>query len=468
MATTRIIPMHINKGKTIAQCLTDRTDYAKNPDKTQDGELVSSFECDAKTADAEFLLSKRQYKQLTGRTQKNDVIAYQVRQSFKPGEVTPEEANRIGYEFAERFLKGNHAFIVCTHTDKKHIHNHVIWNSTTLDCTRKFRNFWGSTEAVRKLSDLLCMEHKLSVVTNPQKRGKSYNNWLGGVSKPCNRDLLRAAIDNALAKKPKDFEELLQFIEACGYEIKKGRHLTFLRQGQKQNIRLRSLGEGYSEEELQAVLLGKQKHTPRKKKSFASKPAKQTLIAQIEAQIGSGKGRAYDQKLKVMKLKAMADTLLFIQRQDFPDYATLAKLAEDASAKTKGLTAQIKTAEERLAEISVLKTHIINYSKTRDIYKGYREAGYSKKYYNAHESDIIIHKVAKKAFDELGIKKIPRVKELSREYAELLAQKKLDYAELQKAREEAKKLQTYRANTELLLRLDEPEKEKSRERQQEK
>src|SRR5574344_1103674 len=114
------IPMHQNAGKTLAQCLSDRTDYAKNPEKTDDGRLVSSYECDAKTADAEFLFSKRQYRQLTGRVQESDVIAYQIRQSFKPGEVTPEEANQLGYEFAKRFTKGNHAFIVCTHTDKQH------------------------------------------------------------------------------------------------------------------------------------------------------------------------------------------------------------------------------------------------------------------------------------------------------------------------------------------------------------
>ena len=118
--------MHINKGRTVAQCLSDRTDYAKNPEKTQDGELISSFACDPATVDAEFLFTKRQYRAATGRDQKNDVIAYQVRQSFKPGEVTPEEANRIGYEFAERFLKGRHAFIVATHTDRRHIHNHII------------------------------------------------------------------------------------------------------------------------------------------------------------------------------------------------------------------------------------------------------------------------------------------------------------------------------------------------------
>ena len=207
MATTRIIPMHLNKGKTLAQCLADRTEYGMNPDKTEGGALISAFACEPETAVSEFALSKREYRELTGRVQESDVIAYQVRQSFKPGEVTPEEANRIGYEFAQRFLKGEHAFLVCTHTDKKHIHNHIYWNSTALDCTRKFKNFIGSYRAVRRLSDLICAEHRLSVVENPQKHGLSYNKWRGGHDKLSNRDLLRMAIDAALEKQPNGMRE---------------------------------------------------------------------------------------------------------------------------------------------------------------------------------------------------------------------------------------------------------------------
>ena len=144
--------MRKNKGKSIGACLHNHTSYIQNPDKTEQGELVSSYQCSPLTVDEEFLLTKRLYEQTTGRSQKSDVIAYQVRQSFKPGEVTPEEANRIGYEFAERFLKGKHAFIVATHTDRAHIHNHIIYNSTALDGTRKFKNFWLSTFAVQRLS----------------------------------------------------------------------------------------------------------------------------------------------------------------------------------------------------------------------------------------------------------------------------------------------------------------------------
>ena len=210
MATTRIISMHVSQGKTIADCLTDRIDYSKNPDKTQGGELISAYECDPKTADAEFLYSKRQYKTLTGREQQSDVIAYQVRQSFKPGEITPEDANRVGYEFAERFLNGRHAFFVATHTDKKHIHNHIIWNSTTLDCKHKFRDFLGSGRAVARLSDAICTEHRLSVIADPKRGVNHYGRWLGNKAKPSHRELLCGLIDAALLQKPDSFDTLFE------------------------------------------------------------------------------------------------------------------------------------------------------------------------------------------------------------------------------------------------------------------
>ena len=155
MAATRLIALHVNKGKTVAQCLADRTDYSQNAAKTNDGEFISSYECDPKTANEEFLLSKRQYQHIAGRQQKNNIIAYQIRQSFKPGEITPEEANQVGYETAMRWTKGKHAFIVATHIDKSHIHNHIIYNSTSLDATRKFKNFFLSGLAVQRLSDMV-------------------------------------------------------------------------------------------------------------------------------------------------------------------------------------------------------------------------------------------------------------------------------------------------------------------------
>ena len=240
-------------------------------------------------------------------------------------------------------------------------------------------------------------------------------------------------------------------VEAAGYTVKRGKHVTFMRDGQPQNIRLRSLGEGYSEEELRAVILGTRVHTPRRKKRYPSKVSRPTLISQIEAKIGNGKGAAYDQKLKVVKLKTMAETLLFIQKHDFADFDALADYADAASSRTKELTAKIKAAESRMAEIAVLKTHIINYVKTKDVYAAYRKAGYSKKYLAEHEPDILLHKAAKKAFDEQGLQKLPTVKKLQSEYAELLVQKKRNYTAYRQARDEMRELLKAKANVDRIL-----------------
>ena len=453
MATTRIISMHINKGKSVAQCLTDRTDYAKNPDKTADGELISSYECDPKTADAEFLLAKRQYKTITGREQSNDVIAYQIRQSFKPGEVSPEEANHLGYELAMRFLKGKHAFIVCTHRDKSHVHSHIIFNSTTLDCKHKFRDFLGSGRAVARLSDMICLEHKLSVIENPKRYTHgTYDKWLGNKAKPSHRELLRAAIDNALSQKPQSFDDFLNLMESAGYAIKRGAHITFCLDGQK-NIRLHSLGDGYSEDEIRAVISGERQHTPKKKRSPTA-TKKTSLLIDIQAKLDAGMGVGFGRWATVQNLKQMAQTVMYLQEHDLADYDELAKKSADATARFNVLSEQIKSAETHMAEIAVLKTHIINYSKTREVYSGYKAAGYSKKYLSEYESDIILHKAAKKAFDEMGMKKLPTVKSLQEEYSKLLTEKKAAYIEYRSTRDEMKELLIHKQNIEKILGID--------------
>jgi hypothetical protein len=182
MATTWMKALHVKKGKTIAFTMSERTGYAGNPDKTERGELIAGYACDPRSADAEFLLSKREYDFITGRNQgRGNIIAYHIRQAFKPGEISPQEALEVGYELAGRFTKNRHAFIVAVHTDRRHTHCHIIFNSTTLDCTRKFKNFLGSSFALRRLSDIICAEHGLSVVENPKpSKGKNYGEWLDG------------------------------------------------------------------------------------------------------------------------------------------------------------------------------------------------------------------------------------------------------------------------------------------------
>lgn len=454
--------MHHTAGKSILQCLSERIDYAKDEDKTADGELVSAYECDPETASSEFAISKREYFTLTGRRQEHDVIAYQIRQSFKPGEITAEEANRIGYEFAERFLKGNHAFIVCTHINRRHIHNHIIWNSTSLDCTRKFRNFWYSTNAVRKLSDLICTEHKLSVIENPKPHGLTYDKWLGNNAKPSHREIVRAVIDDIVTKKPADFDAFLKLLEEQGFSVKRGKHLTLMHTDFKKAIRLDSLGDGYTEADLRAVLSGEKEHTPKKRRNILT-PQKNTLLIDIEAKLHEGKGGGYERWAKVHNLKQMAQTVNYLREHDLLDYDELKKKSSDATTRFNDLSEQIKTAEKRMAEIAILKTHIINYSKTRDVYTAYRKSGYSQKYLAEHESDIILHKAAKKAFDDLGLEKLPTVKSLQAEYAELLTQKKAAYAEYRTARDEMKELLIHKANVEQILGKEPENEEKKNE-----
>ncbi len=245
MAATRLIALHVNKGRTTAQSLGDRTDYAKNPEKTEKGELVTAYGCDPFTVDEEFMLQKRLYSQVNGRTRKDDVIAYQIRQSFKPGEITPEDANRIGRELALRFTKGRYSFIVATHTDRAHIHNHIVFNSTAMDGTKKFRDFHRSGLALQKLSDLICLENGLSVITPVP-----YSERVKRTEFPKReniRSCICADIDTMLQKKPKDFPAFLFLMEEAGYEVKQGAHTAVKGKGQKRFIRLSSLGNGYTE-----------------------------------------------------------------------------------------------------------------------------------------------------------------------------------------------------------------------------
>lgn len=230
MATTRLMPLHIGEGRSFSTAIEDIIDYVENPEKTDYGKLIYGFECDTRTADAEFTLAKRQYINLTGRVRgTDDVIAYHFRQAFKPGEVTPEEANQIGQELALRLTKGNNAFIVCTHIDKHHVHNHIIVSAVNLECTRKFRNFWGSSWALRRISDKLCLEHGLSIVEDPKPSRGHYGKWLGDGNKPLSfQNQIRQAIDAALEQSPSTFEDFLKILEASGVEVTRRREICQL------------------------------------------------------------------------------------------------------------------------------------------------------------------------------------------------------------------------------------------------
>lgn len=444
MAVTRIIPIRGSKGQSVIKALTERTDYIKNPEKTENGALVYAYGCTPQLVAAEFALSKRLYAQRTGRKEPG-VIAYHIRQSFKPGEIIPEEANRVGRELADRFLKGKHAYIVCTHTDRQHIHSHIIFNSTTLDGTAKFRDFLGSGRALGRLSDLICLEHNLSVIANPQRyTHPTYDKWLGGKKPPSHRDVLRADIDAALARKPKSFDELLALLRQSGWAVSADTHITFRKPG-KRAIRLRSLGEGYSEAELRAVITGKATHSPRGKRERTS------LLIDIEAKLAAGKSGGYERWAKVFNVKQMAKTLLYLQERDIKSREELSARANAASEKLSAAKERITALDARIAEVNALRGHIISYAKTREVFAEYKSSRYSRKFYADHADEIELHREAKRYFNEHNLTRLPKVKDLNAEFSALVAEKRTAYADYRAIRDEHRELLVHRHNVETFL-----------------
>ena len=462
MAATRLIPLHVNKGKTIAQSLGDRTDYAKNPEKTEKGELVTGYQCDPMTVDEEFMLSKRQYEQITGRRQKHEVIAYQIRQSFKPGEITPEEANRLGHELALRFTKGKYAFIVATHTDRAHVHNHIVFNSTSIDATRKFKNFWLSSFALQRVSDLICLENGLSVIApKPYKERTKRTEYPRRVK---NRDVLCEDIDTVLQKRPESFDAFLKELQQLDYEIKCGKHISVKGRNQARFSRLSSLEEGYTEADLRAHFLGQREHKPAAKQRSRTNARPFNLVIDIQRKLQS-KGVGYQRWASVYNLKQISKTLLFLRDHKIESMEQLDQMVMQQVTKRDALLTSIQQSEKRLAEIGTLKKHIINYSKTRSTYEAYRKAGYSKKFLETHRDEITLHKAAKVAFDELGVKKLPKVKELSIEYAEILTAKKQAYAEYRQVKNEAQELLIAQRNIASLYDAERKEEEQKRQKE---
>ena len=373
------------------------------------------------------------------------MIAYHIRQSFKPGEITPEEANLVGRELAERFLKGKHAYIVCTHVDRKHIHSHIIFNSTTLDGMAKYHDFLGSGRAVGRLSDLICLEHNLSVIANPRRyTHPTYDKWLGEKKQPSHRDVLRAVIDDALTRKPETFEELLQLVRENGYGVSENRGITFYQDGQK-GIKLRTLGAGYTEAELRDVIAGRATHNPRGNRERAS------LLVDIEAKLAAGKGGGYERWAKVFNVKQMAKTLLYLHEHGIKSREELTARADAASEKLSALNDRIKKIDARIAEITELRGQIVAYAKTREVFAEYKASRYSRKFFDAHADEIEQHRAAKRYFNAHDIEKLPKIKTLNAEFDTLVAEKRKAYAEYRAIRDEQRELLVHRHNVEIFL-----------------
>ena len=355
------MPLHIGKGRDVSTAISDIIDYVENPQKTDNGRLIYGYECDTRTADAEFLLSKRQYINLTGRQRgADDVIAYHLRQSFMPGEITPEKSNKIGRELALKLTKGNNAFIVCTHIDRHHVHNHIIINSVDLDCIRKFRNFWGSTWAIRRMNDKLCLEHGLSIVENPKPSRGHYGTWLGEEKKPSYQEQLRRIIDAVLEERPKDFSDFLEKLKDYGIEVNAERkNLRLKLLGQERFTRCNTLKGDYTEQAIKERINGTRTVMP-KRAGRKQTPPKIGLLVDIDAAIRAGKGPGYERWAKVFNLKQLSQAVLYLKEHGDMSYAELEERSAAATTKFNELSAEIKDLETQMTANGELQKQIVN------------------------------------------------------------------------------------------------------------
>jgi hypothetical protein len=480
VATTTLLPLHAGKGRTVATALGLSTDYIKNPEKTDGGEWVTAFECDPAIVDEEFMFSKRQYAALTGRDQgTRDVIGYHLRISFKPGETDAATANKIGYDLAFKLTKGNHAFLVCTHTDKAHVHSHVLINSVSLDYTKKFRNFKNSSFAIRRIADHLCVENGLSIIAKPKPSRGSYGKWQGENKVPTGRDNLRGLIDENIIIG-NSLTEFLTRLKKAGVEVKHGKQFSFRPPGSKRFFRQDSLGEDYSAEAILERLTGKRIVPPKQKiVVYVATPRKLTLLIDIQAKLQQAHSPGFEHYAKIYNLKEMARTLIYLQERGIGTYDELKEKIQTSSKLFNGNQDRIKTIETRQKEISELQRQIGIYGKTKEAYAEYKRLKkhqptawekFTKSehpasvYYEAHRADIALHQAAKKYFDTLGTKKLPSINMLRTEYAKLDAEKRKLYSDHKPAREDMIALKMAKQNIDIFLgEPRQPEQKRSRE-----
>ena len=329
-----------------------------------------------------------------------------------------------------------------------------------MECTRKFRNFWGSSWALRRISDKLCLEHGLSIVEDPKPSRGHYGKWLGDGNKPLSfQNQIRQAIDAALEQHPSTFDDFLKILEASGLEVtRRGKSVNFRVRGQKKPTRCNTLKGDYTEQAIRERIAGTYIPSVQPRRSHSSV----RMLIDIDAAMRAGKGTGYERWAKVFNVKQLAKAVAYLKEHGDMSYEDLQAKAQATTSRFNELSTQIKDMESRLSENGELQKQIVNYSKTRAVYIAYRKAGYSQKFRAEHEADILIHQAAKKYFDSLGVEKLPTIKALREEYAEVLEAKRKAYAEYKQVREEMRELQNVKANIDYLLG---PSAEKTQEKE---
>ena len=437
MAVTKIHPVKSTLKKAL--------DYIQNPDKTDEKMLVFSFGCSFETADIEFGFT------LSQAINKGNNLAHHLIQSFEPGEVDYETAHEIGRQLADAVTKGRHEYVLTTHIDKGHVHNHILFCAVDFIDHKKYVSNKRSYYGIRNMSDKLCREHGLSVVV-PERgsRGKSYTEYQADKAGTGYKAKLKAVIDS-LIPQAGSFEELLRLLQGAGYEVKPGKYVSCRAEGQERFTRLKTLGADYTEEAIRARIAGTRKRTAKTPKAQRGV----SLIIDIENSIKAQQSAGYEHWAKIHNLKQAAKTVNFLTEQRIEKYADLsAKIAELQGTSDKAADS-LKDVEKRLADLYLLMKHIAAYQKTRGVYAAYRKAADKESYRAANESDIILHEAAVRALKAAGIAgKLPDMKTLREEYKKLTAQKETLYADYGKLKKQVKEYDVIKRNVDSILKRD--------------
>ena len=448
--------MAVTKIKPIKSTLSKALDYIQNPDKTDGKMLVSSFGCSPETADIEFAFTIAQA------LERGNNLAHHLIQSFEPGEVDYQKAHEIGKQLADAVTKGKYEYVLTTHIDKGHVHNHIIFCSVNFVDHHKYNSNKRSYYGIRNMSDRLCRENGLSVVA-PQKggKGKSYAEYLAEKTGTSWKGKLKIAVD-ALIPQVSSFEELLSRLQAAGYAIKPGKYVSCRAPGQERFTRLKTLGADYTEEAIRERIEGRRTRTAKTPKAERGV----SLLIDIENSIKAAQSRGYEQWAKIHNLKQAAKTLNFLTEHQISRYEDLtAKITEIQTESDKAGDA-LKEVEKRLADMAVLIKNVSTFQKTKPAYDTYRKARNKERYRAAHEGTVILHEAAAKALKAAGISKLPNLAALQAEYEKLQEQKETLRADYGKLKKQVREYDVIRQNIDSILRQPkEPEREKGKERE---
>lgn len=428
--------MAVTKTHPIKSTLKAAIDYICNPVKTDGSLLISAYGCSAETADIEFAWTRQHA------IDKGENLGRHLIQAFAPGEVTPEEAHQIGLELAKEILGGKYEFVLTTHIDRGHIHNHVIWNAVSFTDHKHYHSNKRSYYEIRRASDRLCKEHGLSVIVPGREKSKSYVEHQAVRNGTSYKAKLKSAIDRLLPACA-DLEDLLRRLQKEGYDIRRGQYISCRASNQERFTRLKTLGVDYTEAALAARIAGR----PRPSKQ----PRVQDGCIQRIAVIQGNQSPGLQHWAKLQKLKEGAKTLNYLAEHGIDSYEALDGRLAELNAAVDDSIASIKTVEGRIAELNLIAKYAATYRKCRPVYNRYRKSEDKEKFLRGHESEIILFEAAARELKRLGAVPLPAAEKLEAELSELTVWKGTLYAQYTTAKRQAKEYDTIKRNLDILL-----------------